>query len=58
MEVIPHLNHDQLVYLSLHLAFEHKINIREVWRALEDAALASLHLMDLTQVCQLEWAST
>jgi hypothetical protein len=58
LEIIPNLNHDQLVHLALYLAFEAKINDQQVWSCLEDAALATLHLLDVTQMCQLEWAST
>jgi hypothetical protein len=50
IQIIPNLNHDQLVHLSLHTAFETKINNKEVWRAIEDATLAALHLLTLTQV--------
>ena len=47
VEVIPHVNHDQLVQLALYLAFEAKLNDEQVWRALEDACLTSLHLFSL-----------
>jgi hypothetical protein len=43
--------------LALHLAFESKVNDLHIWRAIEESALTNLHLMNLTQVCQLEWAS-
>jgi hypothetical protein len=58
VEVIPNLNHDQLVHLSLHTAFESKINDKAVWRAIEDAAISAMHLLTLTQVSQIEWATT
>jgi len=58
VETIPHLNHDQLVYLALHLAFETKLNDKKVWRCLEEAALVNLHLYSVTEMCQLEWATT
>ena len=51
VEAIPNLNHDQLVDLALYLAFEAQLNDKPVWRTLEDAALASMHLMTLTQTC-------
>lgn len=51
------MNHDQIVDLSLYLAFEAKVNTKEVWRAIEDASLTSLHLFSTKQICQLEWAS-
>lgn len=57
VELIPHLNHDILVELSLYLALERKLNDKEVWSAIEDAALASLHLLSLREVCQMQWAS-
>ena len=57
LEIIPNLNHDQVIDLSLFLAFEAKINDKAVWRAIEDAAENTVHLMYLTQVCQLEWAT-
>jgi hypothetical protein len=56
--VIPHLNHDQIVNLSLQLAFETKLNDKNVWRTVEDAAVANMHLYTMTQMCQLEWATT
>jgi hypothetical protein len=46
-EVIPRLNHGQVVELALYLAFEAKLNDKAVWRALEQAAEGALHLMDL-----------
>ena len=57
LEVIPNVNHDQLVDLALYLAFMVSENEKEVWRAIEDACVASLHLMSTKQICQLEWAS-
>jgi hypothetical protein len=41
--MIPKLNHDVLVDVCLHLAHECKINEREIWMAVEDAVIASLH---------------
>jgi len=41
----------------LHLAYEKKCNDRDIWRAIENSSIASLHHMSLTQVCQLEWAT-
>jgi hypothetical protein len=58
LEVIPNLNHDQLVHLSLYLAFEAKLNQKSLWKAIEEASLATLHLFSTTQIAQLEWAST
>ena len=54
---IPRINHDVLVQLSLHLAYDAKVNDKQIWRAIEDAAVASLHHMTITQVAQLEWAT-
>jgi hypothetical protein len=51
------LNHDQVVQLALHIAYDAKINDKAIWRAIEDASIAGLHHMTLTQVCQLEWAT-
>ena len=56
--MIPKLNHDILVELALYLALERGLNSKEVWRALENSGLESLHLLSLKQVCQFEWAST
>lgn len=36
----------------------HKNNTKEVWRALEESVLKNLHLCSITQMCQLEWATT
>jgi hypothetical protein len=58
LDIIPNINHDQLVDLSLYLAFEAKLNDKDVWRAIEDASLTSLHLLNITEMSQLEWAST
>ena len=57
LDLIPHLNHDVNVQLALHLAYEAKVNDKQIWRAIEDATYASLHHMTLTQVSQLEWAT-
>jgi len=56
-EIIPQLQHGQIVDLALYLAFEAKINDKAVWRTLEQAAEESIHLMDLRQICKLEWAT-
>ena len=57
LEIIPKLNHDQVVDLALYVAFEAKINEKELWRALEQAALDNLHLYGLEDICRLEWAT-
>lgn len=44
--------------MSLYLAFEAKLNDKDVWRSIEDASLTSLHLLNITEISQLEWAST
>jgi hypothetical protein len=46
------------VYLALHLAFEVKSNDKSVWRAIEEAALKCMHLFTVTEMCQLEWATS
>ena len=51
------MNHDQVIQLALHLSFDAKVNDKDLWRAIEDNILTSLHHLTLTQVCQLEWAS-
>ena len=48
LEAIPHLNHDVLVTLALHLAFDAKLNDAEIWRNLEDAAYPALQHLTLT----------
>jgi hypothetical protein len=57
LELIPRLNHDVVINLALHLAFDAKVNEKEIWRAIEDSAVSSLHHLTLTQVSQLEWAT-
>ena len=47
LDVVPHLNHDTLIELSLYLAFENKHNSKAVWRAIEAAGYESLHLLTL-----------
>jgi hypothetical protein len=51
IEVIPNLNHDMLIELSLYLALERKFNSKEMWKTLEHHALEALHLFSLKQVC-------
>jgi len=51
IEVIPNLNHDMLIELSLYLALERGFNSKELWKTLEHHALESLHLFSLKQVC-------
>ena len=58
IDIIPNLNHDQVVDLALYLAFEPKFNSKPVWKAIEANALEGLHLFTLKQVCQLQWATT
>jgi hypothetical protein len=50
LALIPNLNHDINVQLALFLAYDAKINDKEIWRAIEDAAVASLHHLTVTQV--------
>ena len=57
LTVIPKLNHDVLVEFALHLAYDAKCNDKQIWLAIDDAAIASLHHMNITQVSQLEWAT-
>jgi hypothetical protein len=57
LEAVPKVNHDVLIDLARHTAYDAKVNDKAIWKAIEDAAHASLHHMSLTQVCQLEWAS-
>jgi oligoribonuclease NrnB/cAMP/cGMP phosphodiesterase (DHH superfamily) len=47
-----------LVELSLHIAYDAKVNDLDIWRAIEDAGLEALHQLSLLQICQLEWATT
>ena len=58
IELTTKLNFDAVIELALYLAFEVKLNDRYVWRAIEDAALANLHLYELKHVCQIQWAVT
>lgn len=46
-----------MVDVSLHLAYDAKINSREIWRAIEDQCLKVFHHLTLLQKCQLEWAT-
>jgi len=57
-ETIPHLDHEQLVNLSLYLALEMKLNDKQLWSFLQDACLKVIHLFNTKQICQLEWATT
>ena len=46
--VIPRLNHDVLIELALHLSYEAQCNDKQIWLAIEDAAVSSLHHMTIT----------
>ncbi len=48
LEGIPRVNHDVLIQLSLHLAYDAKVNDKQIWRAIEDAAVASMHHMTIS----------
>lgn len=48
--LLPRLGVDALLDLAMYLSFEAKLNDRQIWHALEEAALANMHLMDLKQV--------
>ena len=56
LDIIPNLNFDQVVELSLYLVFETKINDKAVWRLMESAFYESLHLYSVKQLCQVAWA--
>lgn len=51
IEAADKLNYDAVVELALYLAFEAKLNDRQIWRAVENAALANLHLYELKHTC-------
>jgi hypothetical protein len=57
LEAIPRLNYNILVELALYMAYEAKCNDKQIWQGIEDAALAGLHHMNITQISQLEWAT-
>lgn len=58
LALIPQLNYDAVVELALYLALEAELNDRQIWRAIEEAALTNLHLYEVKHMCQLEWAVT
>jgi hypothetical protein len=39
VDLIPRLNHDIIVELALYLAFDAKLNDRDVWRLIENVSL-------------------
>ena len=55
--LLPKLGVDALIELVYYLSFEGKLNDKRVWSAVEDAALASIHLFDLQRSCQMQWAT-
>lgn len=48
LSAIPKLNHNVLIDLALYLAYDAKCNDKQVWMAIEDASLASLHHFNIT----------
>ena len=56
--ILPKLGVDSLVELVYYLSFEAKLNDKHVWRAVEEAILANMHLVDLQTSCQLQWGTT
>jgi hypothetical protein len=57
LEVMPSLNHEQLVKLGLFLAFDGNINSKAVWREWEVLVTDAAHRLSVEQVCQANWAS-
>lgn len=57
-DLIPRLSTDGIIELCLYLSLEAEWNGRDTWRMIEDAILRELHLFDLRQTCQLQWAIT
>lgn len=58
MALLPKLGVDALIELVYFLSFEAKLNDKHVWRAIEEAALANIHLIDLQKSCQMQWGLT
>ena len=58
INVTQKLNYDAVVELALYLAFNEDLNDKQIWRAVEEAALQNLHLYELKHTCQLQWAVT
>jgi hypothetical protein len=58
IELIPRLNFDMIVDLSLYLAFQAQLNDKYIWRAIEEAALANLHFFEVKHASQMQWAVT
>jgi len=58
VEMCSKLNFDAVVELALYLSFEAKLNDKQIWKAVESAALENLHLYELKHTCQLQWAVT
>lgn len=40
------------------MSFEAKLNDKLIWKAIEEAALANMHLLDLKQSCQMQWGTS
>lgn len=57
VSLLPKLGIDAIIELSYYLSFEAKMNDKVVWRAVEEASLANIHLLDLKQSCQLQWGT-
>ena len=51
LDVIPRLNFDIIVNLSLYLAFEAKINDLHIWQQIETSIYETINLLSLTQIC-------
>jgi len=50
VELVPRLNHDVLVQFALHLAYEAKLNDKDIWVAIEDAAYPVFHHLNNLQI--------
>jgi hypothetical protein len=51
VELVPKLNYDALIELGLYLAFEAKVNDKQLWREFENAILENFHLYELEHIC-------
>lgn len=58
LHLVPKLNYDAIIELSYQLAFVSKLNDKQIWSAVENAALENINRYETKHICKLLWSVT
>jgi hypothetical protein len=58
LQILPNMDHPELINLGIYLAFAPLPNLKSVWREWELRVTDAMHLLSVKQICQAQWACT